>query len=192
VFSAGADSVIFLNKRIKNGREVLVRIPITSIDTAVLVVELNSASNGLSKGESRSLGLDVLEFIPFLLGDMLGNKGVLRADEGEISEVLLLVLFIFLPQFVDTINHLLYKLNLRVSQSVLVGDVISVSSLATRFSTGTTGLKVKFFTASLELRNSMLGPSGKVNMDGSSHTSTQVGWARVDITILSIKAEIFS
>merc|ERR1712038_797524 len=38
----------------------------------------------------------------------------------------------------------------------------------------------------------MLGPSRKVNMDRGSHTSTQVGGARVNVTILGIQAEVLS
>jgi hypothetical protein len=84
------------------------------------------------------------------------------------------VFLVFLPQFVDTINHLLYKLNLGVSQSVLVGDVISVTSLAARFSTGSTGLKMKFLTTGLQFVNGVLGPSGKINVDGSQGTPKEV------------------
>jgi hypothetical protein len=102
------------------------------------------------------------------------------------------VFLVFLPQFVDTINHLLYKLNLGVSQSVLVGDVISVTSLAARFSTGSTGLKMKFLTTGLQFVNGVLGPSGKINVDGSSHTGTKIGGARVNVTILFIKAEVLA
>ena len=51
----------------------------------MLVVESDSASNSLSQGESRGLGCDVLELIPFVLGDMLGNKGVLGLDDGEVA-----------------------------------------------------------------------------------------------------------
>merc|ERR1712106_850269 len=36
-------------------------------------------------GESRGLGLDVLEFLPLLPGDMLGNKRVLGLDDGEVA-----------------------------------------------------------------------------------------------------------
>jgi len=158
----------------------------------VLVVELNSASNGLSKGESRGLGLDVLELIPLILGDMLSNKRVLGSNEGEVSEVLLLEFLILFPEFVDSINHLLDKLDLRVSQSVLVGDVIGEASLATRLTTGATGLQVKLLAPGLQFLNSMLCPSGKVNMDRCSHTSTKICRAGVDVTVLFVKTEVFA
>merc|ERR1719206_584816 len=133
-----------------------------------------------------------LELFPFVLGDMLGNKGVLGGNEGEVTKVLLLVLLVLFPEFVDSINHLLHQLDLRVSQSVLVGDVIGEASLSTRFSTGVTGLQVELFTPGLQFINTVFGPSRKINMDGCSHTSTKIGWARVDITILSIKAEVLA
>merc|ERR1719341_2282517 len=84
--------------------------------------------------------------------------------------MLLLPFQIFLPQSVDTINHDLDQLDLRVSKTVLVRDVISASSLATRFSTGSTRLDTEFFTASLELVNRFLGPAREVNIDRVSNS----------------------
>merc|ERR1712025_120685 len=55
---------------------------------------------------------------------------------------------IFLVESVDSINHLLDQLHLAVSQPVLVGDVVGDPSLASRFSTGSTRLKVKFLASS--------------------------------------------
>merc|ERR1719206_987131 len=133
-----------------------------------------------------------LELFPFVLGDMLGNKGVLGGNEGEVTKVLLLVLLVLFPEFVDSINHLLYQLDLRVSQSVLVGDVIGEASLSTRFSAGATGLQVELLAPDLQFLNAMLSPSRKINMDRGSHASTKIGWARVDITILFIKAEVLA
>ena len=45
----------------------------------------------------------------------------------NLHAVLLLELKILLPQSVDSVNHDLDQLDLRVAKSVLVGDVISVS-----------------------------------------------------------------
>merc|ERR1712012_879845 len=135
---------------------------------------------------------------------MLGDKRVLGLDVGErsiglgwhglihlnlLTSLELLVLF---PEFVDTINHLLDKLNLRVSQPVLVGDVIGMSSLATTLSSGSTGLQVKLFTSLLQLLNTVLGPSRQVNMDRGSHTSSKIGGAGMNVSILGIKAEVLS
>jgi len=51
----------------------------------VLVVKFNRYSNSFVQGESRSLGFDVLKLLPLLPGDMLGNKGVLGLDDGEVA-----------------------------------------------------------------------------------------------------------
>ena len=44
-----------------------------------------------------------------------------------LQSVLLLELNVLLPEGVDSVNHDLDQLNLGVSETVLVGDVISVS-----------------------------------------------------------------
>ena len=49
----------------------------------MLVIEFNSAGNSLGQCESRGGGDDAAEFIPSLLGDMLGNQRVLGFDVGE-------------------------------------------------------------------------------------------------------------
>ena len=64
------------------------------MDPRTLVVELNSVCSCLDEGESGDLGLESLELIPHNL--------------------------VFLSESVDSINHLLGKLILRVSQFVLV------------------------------------------------------------------------
>merc|ERR1712012_1327207 len=105
---------------------------------------------------------------------------------------ILLELFVLIPELVHTIDHLLDQLNLRVSEPVLVGDVVGVSGLATRLSTGATGLQVKLLAASLELVDAVLGPAGQVDVDGGPHASTQVGGARVDVAVLLIQAEVLA
>ena len=47
-----------------------------------------------------------------------------RVNIYKLHSVFLLQVEIFLVEHVDTINHLLNKLNLRISQSVLVRDVV--------------------------------------------------------------------
>merc|ERR1711994_273689 len=106
--------------------------------------------------------------------------------------VLLLPFKIFLVEGVDSINHDLDQLDLRVSKTMLVGDVISAASLATRFSTGTTGLDSKFFTASLKFVNRFLGPAREVNMDRGTHTSSQVDGAGVDESVLLRESIVLS
>merc|ERR1711892_941892 len=75
---------------------------------------------------------------------------------------------------------------------MLVGDVISASSLAARFSTGSTGLDSELFATSLELVNRFLGPARKVNMDGGTHTSSKICWAGVDVPILLGKGKVLA
>ena len=50
----------------------------------------------------------------------------------ELDSVLLLEFLVFLPQGVNSINHLLDELNLRVAKTMLVGDVISVALILIR------------------------------------------------------------
>jgi len=99
---------------------------------------------------------------------------------------------ILLPQGVNTVNHLLDQLNLGVSEPVLVGDVVGVAGLSTRLTTGAAGLQVQLFAARLEGVNAVLGPSGQVNMDRGPHAGTKVGRARVDVSVLCIKAEVLA
>jgi len=189
---AGADSMVFADKGLKDRGEVLVGVPVTSVDTTVLVVKLNSTGNSLSQCEARSLGLDVLQLVPLLLGDVLGNKRVLGCNEGKVSKVFLLPLLVFFPQSVDTINHLLYQFNLRVSQPVLVGDVVGESSLSTRLSTGSTGLQVELLASLLKLFDRVLGPARQVNMNRCSHAGTQISGAGVDVSELLRQTELLS
>merc|ERR1712012_1513739 len=198
VLGRGADSVVFADEGVEDGGKVLVGVPVTSVDAAVLVVELNGASDGLDEGEAGSLGLDSLELLPLVLGDVLGNEGVLGLDGGErpidlgwhwlvLARVTSGEGLVFLPQGVDTVNHLLDQLDLRVSEPVLVGDVIGVSGLATGLSTGATGLQVELLATSLELVDAVLGPARQVNVDGGPHASPKVGGAGVDVAVLLIQ-----
>ena len=85
VLGVGGDPVILLDDGIEDLGEVLVGVPVSSVDTSVLVVELHSAGDGLGDGEAAGLGLDVLDFVPSLLGDVLGHQGVGGLDDGELS-----------------------------------------------------------------------------------------------------------
>ena len=75
--------MVFLDYGIKDRSKIPVGIPVTSIYTTVLVVKLNCTGNCLSKSEPRGLGSYSGEFIPSLLGHMLGNKRVLGLDVWE-------------------------------------------------------------------------------------------------------------
>ena len=77
--------MVLLDDRIKDRSKVLVGVPVTGVDAAVLVVELHGDSDGLVEGEARCLGLDVLQLLPLVLSDVLGNKRVLGLDDGEVA-----------------------------------------------------------------------------------------------------------
>merc|ERR1740129_449195 len=96
---------------------------------------------------------------------------------------------IFSVKSVNTIDHCLNQLNFRVSQTMLIGNVVGTASLTTRFTTGTTGLYIQFLASGLQFVNTFLGPSGQVDVDGSSHTSTQVGGAGVQVSQSFIEHE---
>ncbi len=85
VLGIGGDAVVVLDDSIEDLREVLVGVPVSGVDAAVLVVELNGASTSLGDGEVAGLGLDVLDLVPSLLGHVLGDQGVLGLDVGEFS-----------------------------------------------------------------------------------------------------------
>jgi len=109
-----------------------------------------------------------------------------------LHSVLLLQFKILLPEGVDTINHGLDELDLRVTKTMFVGNVIGVSSLTARFAAGTTGLQSKGLTPGLQAINTILGPAGQVNVDGGTHASAQVGGARVDVTELGGEQEVLA
>jgi len=106
--------------------------------------------------------------------------------------VLLLELQVLLVQGVDTVNHGLDKLDLGVSQSVLVGDVVSVSGLAARLAAGATGLDGELLAPLLQGWETLLGPAGQVNVDGGPHASAQVGGAGVDVAELLGQLEVLA
>jgi len=106
--------------------------------------------------------------------------------------VLLLPFEILGPQSVDGVDHLLDKLDLGVAKTVLVGDVISASSLSAGFSTGSTGLNMELLATSLELVNGLLGPAREVDVDGGAHASSEVGGAGVDVSVLLGESKVLA
>jgi len=106
--------------------------------------------------------------------------------------VLLLELQVLLVQGVDAVNHGLDELDLGVSQSVLVGDVVGVSGLAARLAAGATGLDSELLAPGLQLVDALLGPAGKVNVDRGPHAGTQVGGAGVDVAELLGQLEVLA
>ena len=85
VLEVSWEAVVLADERVEDISEVDVGVLVTGIDTAVLVVELNSAGNGLGKGEARGLGDNATELVPLLLGHVLGNQAVGGLDVGEFT-----------------------------------------------------------------------------------------------------------
>jgi len=106
--------------------------------------------------------------------------------------VLLLPLEVLLPEGVDTVNHDLDELNLGVSKTMLVGDVVGVASLSAGLSPGSTGLDGELLASGLQLVNSLLGPSGKVDVHGGAHAGSKIGGAGVDVAVLLIQTEVLA
>jgi len=75
---------------------------------------------------------------------------------------------------------------------MLVRDIVSVTSLASRFSTSAARLEMEFLTSCLQFLNTVVGPSRQVYMDRSSHASAEVGRTRVNVAIFLIQTEVFS
>jgi len=106
--------------------------------------------------------------------------------------VLLLQFQVLLVERVDTINHGLDQFDLRVAKTMLVGNVIGVASLAARFTTGATGLDGELLAPLLESINTILGPAGKVNVDGCPHASAKIGGTGVDVAELVAQLEVLA
>merc|ERR1711892_1498044 len=85
VLVSGTDSMVVLDDSIEDLSEILVAIPVTGIDTTVLVVEFNGTCTSLGNGEATGLGADVLDAVPSFLGHMLLDQGVLGLDDWEFS-----------------------------------------------------------------------------------------------------------
>jgi len=120
---------------------------------------------------------------------VFGKFGVFRWN---LHSVLLLQFKILLPEGVDTINHGLDELDLRVAKTMLVGNVVGVASLTARLAAGTTGLEVEGFAPGLQAINGVLGPAGQVNVDGGTHASAQVGGAGVDVAELGGEQKVLA
>ena len=83
MLEVGWESVVLADQGVEDISEVDVGVFITSIHTAMLVVEFNGTSNGLGQGESRGLGYNVAKLIPFFLSNVFSYQGVLGFDFWE-------------------------------------------------------------------------------------------------------------
>ena len=84
MLEASWESVVLADQGIEDISKVNVGVLITGIDATVLVVEPNSASNGLGKSKTGGLGLDPAEFVPLFLCNVLGDQAVLGLNVREL------------------------------------------------------------------------------------------------------------
>merc|ERR1719458_800918 len=85
VLGVSRDAMVLLDEGVEDLGEVLVAIPVSGVDAAVLVVELDGALAARLEGAAGGLGGDVLQFVPLLLGHVLGDQGVGGQDGGEFA-----------------------------------------------------------------------------------------------------------
>jgi hypothetical protein len=83
VLEVSRETMVLADEGVEDLSEVSVGILITSIDTTMLVVELNGAGNSLGQGELGGLADNARQLVPLFLGDVLGNQGVLGFDIRE-------------------------------------------------------------------------------------------------------------
>merc|ERR1711962_187795 len=83
VAESGGQAVVLGNDGVEDVGEHDVGVLVAGVDAAVLVVELDGAGDGLSKGESSGGCLETTQLGPFGFCDMLGNQAVCRPDVGE-------------------------------------------------------------------------------------------------------------
>ena len=85
VLGIGRDAMVLLDEGVEDLSEVLVAVPVSGVDAAVLVVKLDGAGTARLEGASSSLRLDVFQFVPLLLGHVLCHQGVLGLDDREFA-----------------------------------------------------------------------------------------------------------
>jgi hypothetical protein len=83
VLKVSREAMVLADEGIEDLSEINIGILITSIHTTMLVVELNSAGNGLGQSELRGLGHNAGEFIPPFLGHVGSDQRVLGLDIRE-------------------------------------------------------------------------------------------------------------
>lgn len=97
--------------------------------------------------------------------------------------------FLGLNHGLDTAVHVLDEGSLSLSESLSVGDVKGSVSGFGVFSVDTTNLDVVFLGDSLKSLL-VLGQVWQADVDGSSHGSAEVGWARSDETEMVVMGEL--
>ena len=85
VLGGGGDAMVLLDDGVEHLGEVLVGVPVTGVDAAMLVVKLDGTGDALGEGEAGGLCLDVLHLVPPLLGHVLRHQGLGGLDHWELS-----------------------------------------------------------------------------------------------------------
>merc|ERR1719430_1156386 len=83
VLAVGGDAMVLLDDGVEHVREDLVRVPVSSIDTAVLVIKLHRTGDGLGESEAAGGRDGPAEFVPERFGHILGHQGVSGLDLRE-------------------------------------------------------------------------------------------------------------
>jgi len=88
----------------------------------------------------------------------------------------------------DSIVHVLDEVDLRATKSTLVGDVkYAIVSLSV-LSVSTSDVDIVFIGNCMELFL-LLSELWKLNVDGSTHSSSEVGWAGGNVTKMLVISE---
>merc|ERR1719474_2625381 len=83
VSGISCNTMVLLDQWVEHVREDLVRVPISSINATMLIIELNSTCDGFGEREPRGDSLGSVELLPDGFGDILGHQGVLGLDFWE-------------------------------------------------------------------------------------------------------------
>jgi len=75
--------MVFLDDRIEDCGEIFVAVPVTSIDTTMLVVKRGGTSDALSQIDAGGSGPVVTKLVPYFFSDVLCHQGVGRLDFRE-------------------------------------------------------------------------------------------------------------
>ena len=73
-----------------------------------------------------------------------------------------------------------------------VSGILLLTSITTRFTTGSTGLKSELLATGLKGHKTFLVPSGEVNVDRGTHSGSKIGGARVDVAELGAEQEFLA
>ena len=103
-----------------------------------------------------------------------------------------IVELVLMKKIVKTRLHFLAVKNFDFTRKTVNIFMRKLTSLAARFTTGTTGLKSQFFAPGLQGGKAFLGPSGQVNVNGSPHAGAQVGGAGVQVAQLFVQHEFLA